>query len=148
MSDVAIDFAKIFPAAGRQNFFAAREGNAGEENQIPGDNREGRTRAEFCEERRAAHRAIEQHKKAGAKQQDGAKKKERHGGSEVRHEFRHGLFSSPSRSESTRDGVRQPIRQRPACAFAIAEFFYSRLEIRGGKVRPAFLYEYKFRDIA
>src|SRR6266849_6172661 len=76
ISDVTIDFTKILPAAGRQNFFAARKRNAGQQKEIPGSNREGRARAQFCEEWGAPHGAIEQHEQARADQQSGAEEKE------------------------------------------------------------------------
>src|SRR5213080_2402914 len=54
ISKVVIDFAEIFPAAGRKNLFAARERNADQKDEISRGYLKCCARTKPCEERRAA----------------------------------------------------------------------------------------------
>jgi hypothetical protein len=141
ISKVAIDFAKVLPASRRQGLFAASEGNAGEEQEIPVGNREGRTHAEHGEEGRAASGAVEFYEEANPNQLGGAEEQEHDDGSKVGHEFRHAVFSSFAWFVLPCDGI----RQCAASAFAHAEFLHGCFQISRGKFRPALLQKHEFR---
>jgi hypothetical protein len=75
VSGVAIDFAEIFSATGRQNFLRARKRYTAKKNEISGDDREHRAGPQFCEEGRVAHGPVEQDKQTHTRHQGGAEKK-------------------------------------------------------------------------
>jgi hypothetical protein len=90
---MTIDLAKIFPAAGRQDRFAAGKRNTAEQKKISNSDSEHRARAELREKSRAPHGPIKQNEKADANQKYSSEEHEYNDRRKVRHELGH--FSSP-----------------------------------------------------